>query len=68
MLKFSIHWRAQLTHIHFVRVELYTVTPQPVVVSSLRIKIESTKIIEMIDLNDIYLKFQPQANSHREIR
>ena len=42
-----------LTHIHLVRVELDTVTPQPVIVPSLRVKIESRKTIERILLSTI---------------
>ena len=33
-----------LTHIHLVRIELYTVTKEPVIISSLRVKIKSVKI------------------------
>ena len=41
--------RGALTHIHLVRVELYTVTPQPVIVPSLGVKIEPTQTIELLN-------------------
>ena len=47
----SLHF--VLTHVHLVRVELDTVTPQPVIVPSLRVKIESRKTIERILLSTI---------------